>query len=76
MSQLLDLVGHDAASSWRHELRDEHMKEQLGEQEAENHRKRAEWEIAKNVARAIVVGSGVDWTGDERLEAIVLDDDG
>lgn len=42
--------------------------------EAEKDLKNAKvrWEIMRNAVQAIIVGSGVDWTGDARLRKTVL----
>lgn len=34
---------------------------------------RRQWRIMKSVVRGVVVGSGVDWVGDEKLRELVLD---
>ena len=71
--ELLELTGNDP--SWREEISDENVKTLLSELEAENKKRRAEWEIMKNVSRAIVVGSGVEWAEDETLQTLVFDAD-
>ena len=73
VDDLLELVGNDHPS-WKEDISDEDVKTQLRELEAENRKKRATWETMKNVSRAIVVGSGVNWAEDETLGALVLDE--
>ncbi|THC99898.1 hypothetical protein EYZ11_000596 [Aspergillus tanneri] len=70
--ELLELTKDDA--SWKEHLDDAELEAQL-EQVKENHRKsKAKWDIMKNIASAVVVGSGVKWADDEALTALVLDE--
>ena len=70
--QLLDLIAPDG--SWRDQLEDQELKAQLDALDAEQQKSRARWEVMKNVASAVVVGSGVNWMDDERLSGLVLDE--
>lgn len=70
--QLLELTGED--SSWREELDDPDLKAQLEELEAEHKKSKAKWEVMKNIAGAVVVGSGVNWAEDQPLSDLVLDE--
>jgi hypothetical protein len=36
--------------------------------------RKAHWETMKNIASAVVVGSGLDWADDDKLCALVLDE--
>ncbi|KAL3464428.1 centromere protein H (CENP-H)-domain-containing protein [Aspergillus heterothallicus] len=70
--ELLELTKDD--ESWREELDDPELKQQLLELEADHRKSKARWELMKSVASAIVVGSGVNWADDEDLTALVLDE--
>jgi predicted nuclease with TOPRIM domain len=70
--ELLKLTEDD--ESWREELDDSELKQQLSELEADYKKSKARWELMKGVASAIVVGSGVNWADDENLTALVLDE--
>ncbi|KAL2860621.1 centromere protein H (CENP-H)-domain-containing protein [Aspergillus pseudodeflectus] len=70
--ELLKLTEDD--ESWREELDDPELKQQLSELEAGYKKSKARWELMKSVTSAIVVGSGVDWADDENLTALVLDE--
>ncbi|PWY92389.1 hypothetical protein BO70DRAFT_391799 [Aspergillus heteromorphus CBS 117.55] len=70
--ELLALTEDD--ESWKEELEDPELKAQLEQLEADRRKSKAKWETMKNVASAMVVGSGVNWAEDERLTALVLDD--
>ncbi|CEL07218.1 hypothetical protein ASPCAL10381 [Aspergillus calidoustus] len=70
--ELLKLTEDD--ESWREELDDSELKQQLSELEAGYKKSKARWELMKSVTSAIVVGSGVDWADDENLTALVLDE--
>lgn len=72
VSQLLELTGED--DSWRNELQDPGLKVQLEELEADQKKKKAKWETMKNIASAMVVGSGVNWAEDKTLSDLVLDE--
>lgn len=70
--QLLELTGED--SSWREDLDDSDLKVQLEELETEHKKSKAKWEVMKNIASAVVVGSGVNWAEDKELCDLVLDE--
>ncbi|KAL5339169.1 centromere protein H (CENP-H)-domain-containing protein [Aspergillus crustosus] len=70
--ELLELTKDD--ESWKEELNDAELKQELAELEADHKKSKARWETMKSVASAIVVGSGVDWADDEELTALVLDE--
>lgn len=70
--QLLDLTKKDA--SWRERLQDADLASQLDDLEADLKTTKAKWETMKNIASAIVVGSGLNWADDDTLRAMVLDD--
>ncbi|PYH90862.1 hypothetical protein BO71DRAFT_452462 [Aspergillus ellipticus CBS 707.79] len=70
--ELLALTEDD--ESWKEELEDPELKAQLEQLEADHQKSKAKWETMKNVASAMVVGSGVNWAEDEKLTALVLDD--
>ncbi|OJJ85537.1 centromere protein H [Aspergillus glaucus CBS 516.65] len=70
--QLLELTGPDG--SWRDQLEDRDLRAQLDALDAEQQKCQARWEVIKNVASAIVVGSGVNWADDDKLNALVLDE--
>lgn len=70
--QLLELTGQDG--SWRDQLEDRDLRAQLDALDAEQQKCQARWEVMKNIASAIVVGSGVNWADDDKLSALVLDE--
>ncbi|KAJ5918858.1 hypothetical protein N7454_010002 [Penicillium verhagenii] len=72
VSQVLELTKQD--SSWRERLQDARLTSQLDELEAELKTNKAKWETMKNIASAMVVGSGLDWAEDDDLQALVLDE--
>ncbi|KAJ5287626.1 hypothetical protein N7478_003312 [Penicillium angulare] len=72
VSQLLELTKND--STWRERLQDAKLASQLDELEKEHRTSKAKWETMKNIASAMVVGSGLDWADDDHLRALVLDE--
>ena len=70
--QLLDLTGPDG--SWRDQLEDQDLIAQLNALDADQQKSQARWDAMKNIASAVVVGSGVNWAEDEKLRALVLDE--
>lgn len=70
--QLLELTGQDV--SWRDQLEDRDLRAQLDALDAEQQKCQVRWEVMKNIASAIVVGSGVNWADDDKLSALVLDE--
>jgi ATP phosphoribosyltransferase regulatory subunit HisZ len=70
--QLLELTRQD--DSWREKLQDATLASQLDDLEIDLKKRRAQWEVMKSVASAMVVGSGLDWADDEKLQALVLDE--
>lgn len=70
--ELLELTKDD--DSWREQLDDPELKQQLSELETDHKKSKARWETMKSVASAIVVASGVNWAEDEDLTALVLDE--
>ncbi|KAJ5916546.1 hypothetical protein N7504_000561 [Penicillium tannophilum] len=72
VSQLLELTKED--SSWRDRLQDAKLASQLDELEAELKTSKAKWDTMKNIASAMVVGSGLNWAENDELQALVLDE--
>jgi hypothetical protein len=70
--QLLELTKQD--SSWRERLDDPELLSQLDELEVDLKGRKAQWETIKNIASAVVVGSGLDWADDDKLRTLVLDE--
>lgn len=70
--ELLELTKED--DSWREKLQDVNLASQLDELEADLKTRKAKWEVMKNIASAMVVGSGLNWAEDEKLCALVLDE--
>lgn len=70
--QLLELTKED--SSWRERLQDADLASQLESVEADLKTRKAKWETMKNIASAVVVGSGLNWADDDALRALVLDE--
>lgn len=70
--ELLELTKED--SSWRERLEDADLASQLDQLEVELKTSKAKWETMKNIASAMVVGSGLDWGDDDTLRGMVLDE--
>ena len=70
--QLLDLTGPDG--SWKDQLEDQDLIAQMNALDADQQKSQARWDSMKNIASAVVVGSGVNWADDEKLSALVLDE--
>lgn len=70
--ELLELTKED--DSWREKLDDVNLASQLDELETDLKTRKAKWEVMKNIASAMVVGSGLNWAEDEKLCALVLDE--
>lgn len=70
--ELLELTRQD--DSWREKLQDATLASQLDDLETDLKKRKAQWEVMKSVASAMVVGSGLNWADDEKLEALVLDE--
>jgi uncharacterized protein with PIN domain len=71
-SQLLELTAQE--SSWRDALVDQDLQSQIVEAERQHKAARGRWDMMKNIASAVVAGSGVDWARDDQLRALVLDE--
>jgi hypothetical protein len=69
--QLLELTKQD--SSWREKLEDSQLWEFEG-LEVDLKARKAQWETMKNIASAVVVGSGMNWADDDMLRALVMDE--
>ena len=72
MRQLLELTKED--SSWREKLEDHELLSQLDSLETDLKARKAQWEIMKSIASAVVVASGLNWADDDMLRALVLDE--
>lgn len=70
--ELLELTRQD--ESWREKLQDATLASQLDDLETDLKKRKAQWQVMKSVASAMVVGSGLNWADDEKLEALVLDE--
>jgi hypothetical protein len=71
-AELLGLTDEAKAQS-KHEVEDEMMKEERDELVAENKVLRTRWRMMKSVIEAIVAGSGIDWSRDDKLRELLLD---
>ncbi|OQE28398.1 hypothetical protein PENSTE_c003G01841 [Penicillium steckii] len=72
VQQLLELTKQD--ETWREKLKDGKILSQLEELETEFKTSKAKWDTMKNIASAMVVGSGLNWADDEQLQALVMDE--
>ncbi|CRG85989.1 hypothetical protein PISL3812_02992 [Talaromyces islandicus] len=70
--QLLELTAQE--SSWRDTLVDQSLQSQIAEAERQHKAARVKWDTMKNIASAVIAGSGVDWARDDQLRALVLDE--
>ncbi|KAH8426941.1 centromere protein H [Aspergillus melleus] len=70
--ELLELTKDDA--SWKERLEDEELVSQLDQAKEDHKKSKAKWDTMKNIASAMVVGSGINWADDEALTALVLDE--
>lgn len=70
--QLLELTKED--DTWRDRLQDADLASELDGLEADLKTRKRKWEVLKNIASAMVVGSGLNWADDEKLCALVLDE--
>lgn len=70
--QLLELTKED--DTWKDRLQDADLASQLDELEADLKTRKRKWQVLKNIASAMVVGSGLNWADDEKLCALVLDE--
>lgn len=72
VQELLELTKQD--DSWREKLQDATLASQLDQLETDLKGIKAKWETMKNIASAMVVGSGLDWADDDTLRGLVLDE--
>lgn len=70
--QLLELTKQD--ETWREKLKDAKMLSQLEKLEDDFKSRKVKWDIMKNIASAMVVGSGLNWAEDDQLQALVIDE--
>ncbi|OBT94501.2 hypothetical protein VE01_07289 [Pseudogymnoascus verrucosus] len=56
-------------------ITDPEMRGKIEEMEREVRRSRQKWRLMKGVASGVVAGSGMDWARDEKLRALVLEED-
>lgn len=70
--QLLELTRQD--ETWREKLKDAKMLSQLEKLENDFKSGKVKWDIMKNIASAMVVGSGLNWAEDDQLQALVIDE--
>ncbi|OBT73275.1 hypothetical protein VF21_08427 [Pseudogymnoascus sp. 05NY08] len=57
------------------DITDPDMRGRIEEMEREVRRSRQRWRLMKGVASGVVAGSGMDWARDEKLRALVLEED-
>ncbi|KFY72588.1 hypothetical protein V499_07267 [Pseudogymnoascus sp. VKM F-103] len=57
------------------DIMDPEMRGKIEEMEREVRRSRQKWRLMKGVASGVVAGSGMDWARDEKLRALVLEED-
>ncbi|KFY82121.1 hypothetical protein V500_10804 [Pseudogymnoascus sp. VKM F-4518 (FW-2643)] len=57
------------------DITDPEMRGKIEEMEREVRRSRQRWRLMKGVASGVVAGSGMDWARDEKLRALVLEED-
>jgi hypothetical protein len=57
------------------DITDPEMRGKIEEMEREVRRSRQKWRLMKGVASGVVAGSGMDWARDEKLRALVLEED-
>lgn len=57
------------------DIKDPEMRGKIEEMEREVKRSRQKWRLMKGVASGVVAGSGMDWARDEKLRALVLEED-
>ncbi|OBT83315.1 hypothetical protein VE02_07954 [Pseudogymnoascus sp. 03VT05] len=57
------------------DITDPEMRVKIEEMEREVRRSRQRWRLMKGVASGVVAGSGMDWARDEKLRALVLEED-
>lgn len=57
------------------DITDPEMKGKIDEMEREVRKSRQRWRLMKGVASGVVAGSGMDWASDEKLRALVLEED-
>ncbi|KAK5800315.1 hypothetical protein VI817_002527 [Penicillium citrinum] len=72
VQRLLELTKQD--ETWREKLKDAKILSQLEALETEFKSSKAKWDTIKNIASAMVVGSGLNWADDEQLQALVVDE--
>lgn len=70
--QLLELTKQD--ETWREKLKDAKLLSQLDQLETDFKSSKAKWDTMKNIASAMVVGSGLNWADDDQLQALVIDE--
>ncbi|KFY69121.1 hypothetical protein V496_00500 [Pseudogymnoascus sp. VKM F-4515 (FW-2607)] len=56
-------------------ITDPEMRGKIDEMEREVRKSRQRWRLMKGVASGVVAGSGMDWARDEKLRALVLEED-
>ncbi|KFY42224.1 hypothetical protein V494_02523 [Pseudogymnoascus sp. VKM F-4513 (FW-928)] len=57
------------------DISDPELRGKIEEMEREVRRSRQRWRLMKGVASGVVAGSGMDWARDEKLRALVLEED-
>ncbi|OBT40788.1 hypothetical protein VE00_08946 [Pseudogymnoascus sp. WSF 3629] len=57
------------------DIKDPELRGRIEEMEREVKRSRQKWRLMKEVASGVVAGSGMDWARDEKLRALVLEED-
>ncbi|KFY05063.1 hypothetical protein O988_00294 [Pseudogymnoascus sp. VKM F-3808] len=57
------------------DIKDPEMRAKIEEMEREVRKSRQRWRLMKGVASGVVAGSGMDWARDEKLRALVLEED-
>lgn len=72
VQRLLELTKQD--ETWREKLKDAKILSRLEALETEFKSSKAKWDTIKNIASAMVVGSGLNWADDEQLQALVVDE--
>ncbi|KFY18378.1 hypothetical protein V493_08668 [Pseudogymnoascus sp. VKM F-4281 (FW-2241)] len=57
------------------DITDPELRGRIEEMEREVRKSRQRWRLMKGVASGVVAGSGIDWARDEKLRALVLEED-
>lgn len=75
LAATMTALAEEANAQKKGDIQDPALRQEVAELEESLRTSRQRWRIMKNTASAVVAGSGVDWSRDETLRELVMEND-